>query len=120
MTSVALNATASVTLDSSGGGTAKVGPASAGETWQPQVASVVVSPVPPAATVANSPVCKVYVGADVGDTTFIDGTWTGEQDSTDNVRASSIRQGQYVFAVWTGGDPGAGATLIVTGTKDVP
>lgn len=120
MTEVSLSASVQVVLDASGNGTAKVGPLGHGEVWSPQVASVHVTPKPPATTITNSPICKVYVGSSVTDSTFVDGTFTGEQDSTDNVRGTSVRIGQFVWGVWTGGDVGATAILNVTGTKDVP
>jgi hypothetical protein len=120
MTSVSLSASGQAALDASGNATVKLGPLGHGEVWHPQTASVHVTPKPPATTITKSPVCKVYVGASAGDSTFVDGTFTGEQDSTDNVTGTVANAGQFVWAVWTAGDVGATATLNVTGTKDVP
>jgi hypothetical protein len=115
MPNVALNSSAQVVLDGSGNGTCKVGPQGHGEVWHPTVASVHVS-----GTIVNSPVCKIYVGTEATPTTFCDATYTGEQDSTDRVSGSTLWLNYFVWAVWTGGDPGHQATLVVTGTQDVP
>ena len=110
-----LNVTGTVTLDVNGDGTAQVGPRSAREQWTPAVASVKVS------TNNNEATCRIYAGAAVNDGTFIDGTFTGSSgDSTDSVAASMLYTGQYVFAVWSGGDAGGLATVNVTGIRTVP
>ncbi len=115
MPNVALNLSAEVTLDASGNGTCKVGPQGHGEVWHPMVASVHVG-----GTIVNSPVCKIFVGTSTEASNFCDATFTGEQDSTDRVSGSTLWLGYYVWAVWTGGDVGSQATLVVTGTLDVP
>lgn len=104
---------ASVVLNGSGAGTARVGPAAHGVTWRPTVASVKVS------TATLSPICNLFVGATATDDNFVDGSYTGEKNSTDAVAGQELVLGQYVFAVWSGGDPGAQATVTVSGTKDV-
>jgi len=83
--------------------------------WRPAVASVHVT-----GPVTNSPECKVYCGTEISDQNFRDATFTGEQDSTDRVSADILRLNYYVWAVWTGGDPGHEATLNVTGEQDIP
>ena len=105
---------ATITLDGSGNGTAKVGPLTARENWQPQIASVSV------ATNAAEAACKVYVGPAATAAYFLDGTLSGSTgDSTDRVSAAPCPHGYWVWAVWAGGDPGAVATLRVTGTKEL-
>jgi hypothetical protein len=105
--------TATVALDGSGNGTAKLGPVGAREVWQPSVASVSV------ATNAAEASCKILVGDPVSQT-FVDGTLSGSTgDSTDRVSAYSIPLGWFVWAKWAGGDPGAVATLSVGGTRTV-
>ncbi|MEU9022349.1 hypothetical protein [Actinomadura sp. NPDC048394] len=114
MTSVPLNETVPVVLNGAGGGTAKVGPLTAREVWHPSNASVKVS------TITNEAQCLIYVGDSPTQANFMDGTYSGSSgDSSDRVGATTVRVGWYVWAVWTGGDPGATATLTVTGTKDV-
>ncbi len=104
-----LTRTASVTLDGSGNGTAPIGPAITNEVWTVGVASVSV------ATNNAEATCKTYAGGN-----FVDGTtWGSTGDSTSNF-AAPVYTGQQVSAVWTGGDPGAVATLVVTGTRRVP
>jgi hypothetical protein len=90
---VPLDQTAVVTLNGSGGGTAKVGPLSAREVWFPANVHVRVS------TTTSEAQCLVYVGGDAIQVNFRDGTFTGSSgDSSDRVNAD---------------------TLTVTGTKQV-
>lgn len=104
----------SITLNGSGAGTARIGPESARETWNAQVASVHV------ATTVVEAQCRIFVGTDTASTNYRDGTLSGSTgDSTDRVNASPIPFGQWVWAVWTGGDAGSMATLAVTGTKTI-
>lgn len=111
---VPLNQTVTIKLNGSGAGTAKVGPISAREVWSPQVASVKV------ATNTNEAQCLVYVGDAAIQQNLIDGTYSGSSgDATDRIAATKIKVGWWVFAVWTGGDANAVATLTVTGVKDV-
>lgn len=109
-----LSESVSVQLDGSGNGTAKTGPLSARETWQPSNVHVSVS------TATNEAVCNIYVGDAAQQRNFRDATFTGSSgDSSDRVNADTVTVGAYVWAVWTGGDPGAMATLSVTGSKMV-
>lgn len=105
--------TASVTLSGAGAGTASIGPQFPREVWDVAVASVSV------ATNTSEAICKVSQGAIAGQT-FVDGTtWGSTGDSTSNFSAP-VYLGSQVFAVWTGGDAGAVATLTVTGTRRIP
>lgn len=112
MRQLPLNAKAYVTLDGSGNGTAYCGPLSPGEVWTPAAVSVSV------ATNAHEAICQIFAGAGATPGYFADATtWGSTGDSTSNV--STVRVGGNVFAVWQGGDPGAKATLAVTGTRTV-
>lgn len=114
MTPVPLNETAPVVLDGTGAGTASIGPISAREVWHPDVISVKVS------TATDEAQCTIYVGDSPTQPNFVDGTYSGSSgDATDRAAATLIRVGWKVWATWSGGDPGATATLTVTGTKDV-
>lgn len=109
-----LNLSASVTLNGSGAGIASIGPQFPRESWTVQVASVSVS------TNTAEAVCKIYAGPLAVQGNFVDGTtWGSTGDSTSNF-AVPVYLGSYVFAVWTGGDSGAIATLVVTGTRNIP
>lgn len=112
MRELPLSAKAYVTLDGSGNGTAYTGPQSPGESWSNLTAAVKV------ATNAKEATCAVYAGAAATPGYFTGATtWGSTGDSTTNVPV--VKVGGNVFAVWTGGDPGAKATLTVTGTKAV-
>jgi hypothetical protein len=120
MTTVRLNQSATVILNAQGAGTAQLGPIHARESWSPAVASVKTNQT--AATIANEAQCKVYAGADTSDSNYVDGTLSGSTgDSTANVNFSgqSVVCGEYVFAVWSGGDAGAQGRVIVRGTKQL-
>lgn len=104
---------ASVVLNGSGGGTAAVGPSITDEVWTVAVAAVSAS------TNVSEATCKTYAGSTTAGG-FVDGTtWGSTGDSTSSFSAP-VYSGQQVFAVWTGGDAGAIATLVVTGTRQVP
>jgi hypothetical protein len=115
MPTVPMRETAFVTLDASGNGTAKVGPISAREVWHPS--NVAVSANAGATLEAQ---CNIHVGLSATPSTYRDGTVNGSAgDSTDKVNADTVRCGEYVWAVWSGGNVGSRAVLTVTGTKDV-
>lgn len=115
MTNVTLNESGlSLLFDTNGNGIAQVGPLTAREIWHPENVHVNVSTNTAEAT------CSIYVGNDTSQANFRDATFTGSSgDSSDRVNADVIKKGQYIYAVWTGGDPGALGVLSVTGTKDV-
>jgi hypothetical protein len=114
MARVPLNETAPVILNGSGNGTAKIGPVSAREVWSPQNVHVRTS------TNADEATCLIYVGDSAIQANFRDGTFTGSSgDSSDRVSADTVKVGAHVWAVWSGGDPGATATVNVTGHKEV-
>lgn len=82
--------------------------------WTVGVAAVSCS------TNGSEATCRLYAGGAASQGTFVDGTtWGSTGDSTSNF-ASPVYAGQQVFAQWTGGDPGAIATLVVQGTRQVP
>lgn len=112
-----LTRTASVTLNGSGAGTVQLGPASPGEAWQPTQVSVSCS-----ATVSTGTCqCNIYAGATAAQPSFVDGTFSGDTgDTTDAIGGRVVNPGQSVFAVWSGGVPGATATMVVNGTRTVP
>lgn len=110
---VTLNTTATTVLDGSGNGKAQIGPRSLREVWTVAAASVQAS-----SNVAEAS-CAIYGGPDTDASSFVDLTYSGSSgDSTTNFGAP-LNAGDYVFAVWQGGDPGATATLVVTGSKDI-
>lgn len=113
-TSVPLTASASVTLSGAGGGTVTVGPALPGVSWEPSTVAVLVQPA--STTVVSS--FLLYNGpAQPGN--FIGGTYTGDNNSTD-VAVPPMFAGAVLTGVWTGGNPGALATMTVTGTQNIP
>lgn len=117
-TQVNLSQSASAILDGSGGATVKLGPIAAREWWQPQVVSVRTNQAPDAIT--SEAACRIFCGSDTSPQNYSCGTLSGSTgDSSDNVTGQEIYVGQYVWAVWTGGDPGAQAWLNISGTKNL-
>jgi len=109
---VPLRESVAIFLDASGNITAKVGPISAREKWILDSAHVQVS------TNVLEAVCNVYVGDSPIQINFRGGTFSGSSgDQTD--LGDIVPKGQFVWAVWTGGDIGSQATLTVIGTKSV-
>lgn len=111
---VALRETAIITLSGVGSGIAKVGPQSARETWYPQNVSVNANSGP-----VNESQCAILVG-DAYTRQQRDVTVNGSSgDSTDKCNGDRIRCGEYIWAVWSGGDANVSATLTVTGEKEI-
>jgi hypothetical protein len=114
MRTLSLRNSYSVTLDGNGDGTVQAGPSSPGEQWQLAIASVSVS-----TNVAEAQ-CKIYIGADTTQPNYADGTLSGSTgDSTDRV-SYPLNTGQSIWAVWSGGDSGSTATLVLQGQRTLP
>lgn len=108
---------ATIRLDGTGAGVAQLGPSITNEQWAPGRVSVSCS----ATVTAGSCEASIYCGAYIGQDTFKEGTFSGDTgDSTDAVSGENLYPGQFVFAQWAGGVPGAFATMRVQGTRTVP
>lgn len=102
-----------VTLDGSGNGTASAGPLTAREIWRLTSVACSVSSNSSEATFA------IYVGDRVAPGNLRDQSFSGSSgDSSDRV-TEPIKSGWKVWGVWAGGDPGAIATMSLTGTRDI-
>jgi hypothetical protein len=111
---VPLNETAMVVLNGSGAGTAKLGPLTAREVWWPTQVSVRVNQNP-----TNEAQCLIYVGLTNTQENFRGGTFSGSSGDATGLVTGKVPKGEFVWAVWTGGDAGQTAYMIVTGEKDV-
>jgi hypothetical protein len=117
VTSRNLNETGSVVLDGSGNGTVQITPIGPNEHWLPTTAAVKTT-----RPIVNEANCIIYIGQKVDDNNFVDQTLSGSSgDATGKVTGYDVshRTDRYIFAVWSGGDAGARATLIVNGTKEI-
>lgn len=103
-----LNGFASVKLDGSGNGIASIGPQRVREHWQPSSASVSVS------SNTLEAQCSVYLGSTLGSATFLGQTATGSTGDTCGIGVD-MQTGMLIWAKWSGGDPGAIATLVPNG-----
>jgi hypothetical protein len=101
---------ASVTLDGSGSGQVSVGPPS-GATWRLALAAVSTTGT------VRQPQAFLYRGSTSGPLTQIDSTFLGNSASSGKVAAAAFYSGQVLWAKWTGGDPGAVATLQAYGQQ---
>lgn len=112
--SLALNEANNVTLDGSGNGTVKVGPAIPRELWYPNVAAITI------AGGSGFIVCRVYVGPEPTAFYIVDTSYLGAGDSTGRVAGYPVRNGEFVWAVWQGGPANSQATLSLLGSKETP
>jgi len=113
MTRVPLNETAIITLSGIGGGTARLGPLTAREIWYPQNASVKANTNP-----TNEAACQIFVGQTATQDNFRDNTFSGSSGDSSGKVTGKLSKGDYVYAVWTGGDANVQATLTVTGDPE--
>ena len=98
-----------VVLNGSGDGTSPgLGPVSPGETWSVTLISVQCS------SNTNEAIASVYANGILLGTT----TWGSTGDSDTGI-TQPLANGQVITATWTGGDPGATASMGVTGTRTV-
>jgi len=117
---VAFTDYAVVRLNASGAGTARVGPLTAREVWYPSNVSIKTTfPGSQTAPTLQSK-CDIYMGRNVSPEFFRDNSIQASiGDVTGACSADIVRIGQYIWAVWSGGDSGVQATLTVSGLKDV-
>lgn len=106
-------------MNGSGAVTVQIGPLSAREVWYPENVSVkAVRNGTPA--VINEAECRIYVGPTATDSNFRDASVNGSSgDSTSRVDGDKMVCGDKVWGVWSGGDAGAIAYLVVTGYREV-
>lgn len=109
MRTLDLNTAVTVQLDGDGNGTSPgTGPTAQGETWSVDLVSVRCS------TNNAEAICSVERNGRLIGTT----TWGSTGDSDTGITLT-MAGGQELTATWTGGDPGAVATLTVMGTRTV-
>lgn len=107
---VAISPQATVTLSGSGDGQCSLTPPS-GTMWQLALAAVSTT------SVNNASKAFLYLGNSNGPLTLIDSTFLGNNASSGKVAGAPFYHGTYLWAVWTGGDPGAQATLQAYGIQ---
>lgn len=107
--STPLNQQAAVKLDANGNGTVSLGPQGR-NVWRLLVAAV-------STTTTKTSKCLIYMGLSALPGNLIDGTTTGQLDSTDLVERYPLVAGEKIFAQWTGGNPGDFATLSIFGSE---
>lgn len=120
MRTLALNVSAQVVLDGNGDGIASVGPGAPGHVWYPTQVSINMTGNIPDAGNGNISQVIVYAGNDTSSLSVADSTYNVNTNSTQNLGGIAIYPGQSVSAQWIFGNPGAVATINVTGTRTVP
>lgn len=110
MRQVPVSPQATVTLNASGNGQVSLTPPS-GTRWDLQLAAVSTTGT------IKLPQCFLYLGNSNGPLTLIDSTNLGNSASSGKVRGAPVHAGTYIWAVWSGGDAGALATLQLYGTQ---
>lgn len=109
MTTGYLTASAQVTLDATGVGQVQLGPTLHTESWTVTGQSVATS------TATKHPQARIYLGT-VSPATLVAGTYAGSFDTSSGDQIE-LASGMFLICRWTGGDPGAVATYVVTGRK---
>jgi len=112
-----IDAHASVTLNGSGAGQVSLGPP-AGTRWALDLANVSVVAAGTGAAPSAASTCTLYRGSTSGPQQQVDvAILTGNGAASGKVGGVPYFPGQVLWAVWTGGDPGAIATLQVYGKQ---
>jgi hypothetical protein len=114
MRTLDLSRQANVTLNGAGAGTVQLGPSIVNEQWSISQVSVSCS----ANVTTGTCECQIFAPTLAN---FKDGTFSGDTgDTSDALTGLTLWPGQYVYAVFTGGVPGAIAYVQLQGTRDVP
>jgi hypothetical protein len=113
---LSLTVNGNVELDGSGNGTIQLGPSHPGESWAPVSTSINCTGPQPAGVAT----CFIYAGAQVAPGTFVDSTYNVLGAASSLISGQTLYPGQYIWAVFTGGNPGQTASLVIAGTRNVP
>jgi hypothetical protein len=104
-----------VTLDGFGNGVTSLGP-NVGEEWRLDIAAIRTSTF--ADPTVPVPSCEIFMGASLDPQFLVDGTFSGNLNSTDAVSSFPLTAGQKCWAKWSNGDPGSTAVLSITGVAN--
>lgn len=108
---IPLAESASATFDVSGRAIVSMGPSIYGSVWKIQRASI-------STTSSVETDCSLYRQME-SPTTLIDGTANGNSEAySPDIGTLDLTSGQTVLFVWTGGVPGAVATVVLDGQKE--
>ena len=107
--------TGTATVNGSGSATVTVGPHGLGTRWYPKKGDINTTSGP-----NDASTCQVFIGpaASAMDTLGAGQSYAGGGD-TFGLSGEMLQPGEFVTAVWTGGNPGDVATLRVTGSQIV-
>lgn len=109
---IPLQESVSVTLDGSGNGKATIGPVNQFQTWNVTNEGCTVT------TNVNEPQFRLFQSNGTSAGTYLGGSNQGSNDSASI--DVTLYPGMKLTGQWTGGDPGAVATLALQGTVTVP
>lgn len=114
MRTLPLTATVTGTLNGGGNGTLTAGPSFPGEVWHPTGTYIAASgSVPTGGTPAT---CTV-----LGPTgNQVDSTYQVTGAASSMITGQDVHPGQVISATFANCNPSSTATLVVTGTRDVP
>jgi hypothetical protein len=111
--STGINGQVSGTFPSSGDLTLSVGPAGIGTSWALDQAGYGTS-----VGQSDPSTCAVYVGPQAIQSFIVAQSYAGGGGSV-GLAGITIQPGSFIFVVWTGGTPGATASVVVTGNQSV-
>lgn len=104
---------ASATVDSTGAATAQAGPQGWGVRWYPQQVTIATE------TGANdASTCTIYLGS-VTPWQIVGQSYAGGGDTV-GLAVPEMQPGDFLIAVWAGGNPGDWATMTAIGDQEVP
>lgn len=121
MRTLLLTANVTTTLDINGNGTVTTGPKLAGEIWYPASVSVSSGGTPASnVNTTTGATANIYTGVGVGQSSFVDGTYNVQGDSSSMISGQALYPGQNITVVWAGANASVQATAVIQGTRQVP
>ena len=99
-----------VKLSAAGAGQCALTPPS-GTRWDLRLAAISTTGA------TRMPQCFLYLGNSSGPLTLVDSTNAGNAASSGKVAGAPLYAGTYLWAVWSGADPGAVGTLQLYGNQ---
>jgi hypothetical protein len=109
---VRVDRVANVVLSAAGYGYATI-TAPQGVTWRVDLTSISTTVSPTAG--GTQPVCTLYLDSAPNAGRFLEGTWSGNRDTSDSKYV--LHGGQAVTAEWMNGTAGSTATVRITGEQ---
>jgi hypothetical protein len=106
-----------IVLSGTGAGQCQIGPVNPREIWYPTSVAISCSLASPS---GSTPRCFIYAGASPTQQFFVDATYGIQGNSSSLISGQVIYPGMNIYAVVTGGPPGAQFVMTVMGSRVTP